>query len=113
MQVDGILTDFFSPDPDVVTGIDAGTWSATAVTDWNGDGDFDLFVAHEDGLLVFRNIGTARNPNFEQITAGFDGLAAFVASINRPSLAGGDWNGDGSGDLVIGGNTGTLRLSPG
>ena len=33
-----------------------------------------------------------------------------MASVNRPSLAGGDWNGDGLGDLVGGGNTGTLRL---
>ena len=76
LQVDGILTNFFSPDPDVVTGIQAGTWSATAVTDWDGDGDFDLFVAHEDGLLVFRNIGTARNPELPEITNGFEGLAA-------------------------------------
>ncbi len=110
MLVGGVLTDFFSPDPGVVTGIQAGTWSATAVTDWDGDGDLDLFVANENGLRVFRNIGTARNPNFEEITSGFAGLAAFVASIDRPSLAGGDWNGDGFGDLVIGGNTGTLRL---
>jgi hypothetical protein len=106
----GTLTDFFSTDPGVVTGIQAGTWSATAVTDWDGDGDLDLFVAHEGGLRVFRNIGTARNPNFEEITSGFAGLAAFVTSINRPILTGGDWNGDGFGDLVIGGNTGTLRL---
>lgn len=106
----GTLTDFFSPDPGVVTGIQAGTWSATAVTDWDGDGDLDLFVAHEGGLRVFRNIGTARNPNFEEITSGFGGLAAFVTATDRPSLTGGDWNGGGLGDLVIGGNTGTLRL---
>jgi hypothetical protein len=106
----GTLTDFFSPDPGVVTGIQAGTWSATAVTDWDGDGDLDLFVAHEGGLRVFRNIGTARNPNFEEITGGFGGLAAFVTATDRPSLTGGDWNGGGLGDLVIGGNTGTLRL---
>ena len=110
LLVGGTLTNFFSPDPGVVTGIQAGTWSATAVTDWDGDGDLDLFVAHEGGLRVFRNIGTARNPNFEEITSGFAGLAAFVTSIDRPSLTGGDWNGDGLGDLVIGGNTGTLRL---
>ena len=110
MLIGGVLTDFFSPDPGTVTGIQAGTWSATAVTDWDGDGDLDLFVAHEDGLRVFRNIGSPNNPNFEEITSGFAGLAAYIDSIDRPILTGGDWNGDGLGDLVIGGNTGTLRL---
>lgn len=108
--IGGVLTNFFSPDPGVVTGIQAGTWSATAVTDWDGDSDLDLFVAHESGLRVFRNIGTAHNPNFEEITSGFAALAAYVTSIDRPSLTGGDWSGDGLGDLIIGGNTGTLRL---
>jgi hypothetical protein len=110
MLVGGVLTDFFSPDPSVVMGIDAGPWSSMAATDWDGDGDFDLFVANEEGLRVFRNIGTARNPNFAEITTGFAALNAFVTAINRPSIAGGDWNDDGFGDLVIGGNTGTLRL---
>ncbi|MGL5020041.1 MAG: FG-GAP-like repeat-containing protein [Luteolibacter sp.] len=110
LLVNNTLTDFFSPDPGVVTGIDAGNWSAMAVTDWDGDGDLDLFVAHESGLRVFRNVGTARNPNFEEITSGFAGLTAFINNIDRPILTGGDWNGDGFGDLVIGGNTGTLRL---
>ena len=108
--IGGVLTDFFSPDLGVVTGIQAGTWSATAVSDWDGDGDLDLFVAHEDGLRVFRNIGTAHKPDFEEITEGFSALADYVAGIDRPILAGGDWNSDGKGDLVIGGNTGTLRL---
>ena len=110
IQLGGVLTNFFSTDPNVVSGIDAGTWSATAVTDWDGDGNPDLFVASEEGLRVFRNIGTARSPNFQEITTGFTGLAAYIASLNRPSLTGGDWNGDGKGDLIIGGNTGTLRL---
>lgn len=110
MAISGVLTDFFSPDPNVVTGIHAGTWSATTVTDWDGDGDPDLFIAHEDSLRVFRHIGTARNPKFEEITTGFAALAAYVAGIQRPVIAGGDWNGDGLGDLVIGGNTATLRL---
>lgn len=110
VQVGGILTDFFSTDPSTVTGIQAGTWSATAMTDWDGDGDLDLFIAHEDGLRVFRNIGTPRYPNFEEVTTGFGGLTAFVTGIDLPILAGGDWNGDGLGDLVIGGGTGSLRL---
>ncbi|MGL5020122.1 MAG: hypothetical protein ACRDBP_18450, partial [Luteolibacter sp.] len=52
LLVNNTLTDFFSPDPELMTGIDAGNWSATAVTDWDGDGDLDLFVAHESGLRV-------------------------------------------------------------
>ncbi|HEX7261522.1 MAG TPA: FG-GAP-like repeat-containing protein, partial [Luteolibacter sp.] len=87
-------------------------WSSTAVADWDGDGDLDLFVGHGSGLRVFRNIGTAHNPDFEEVTSGFAGLEAFITSVTRPILAGGDWNGDGFGDLVIGGNTGTLRLIP-
>jgi hypothetical protein len=110
IRIDGVLTDFFSPDPSTVTGIQVGAWASTAMTDWDGDGDFDLFVAHQDGLRVFRNIGTARNPDFGEITSGFAGLAATLAGIDRPILTGGDWNGDGLGDLVIGGNTGTMRL---
>lgn len=108
--VGGVLTDFFSPEIGAVTGIQAGTWSATAVSDWDGDGDLDLFIAHEDGLRVFRNTGTAHKPDFEEITDGFSALAACVADIDRPVLAGGDWNGDGKGDLVIGGSTGTLHF---
>jgi hypothetical protein len=110
LLIGGVLTDFFSPDPNSVTGIDAGTWSATAVTDWDDDGDFDLFIAHEGGLRVFRNIGTGNNPNFEEVSSGFTALSAYIAGIDRPMIAGGDWNGDGLGDLIIGGNTGTLRL---
>jgi hypothetical protein len=108
--IGSVLTDFFSPDPGVVTGIQAGTWSATAVTDWDGDGDLDLFVAHESGLRVFHNVGTAKNPNFEEVISGFEALAAYITSVDRPGLTGGDWNGDGLGDLIVGGNTGTMRL---
>jgi len=110
MQIGGVLTNFFSSSPSVVSGIQAGTWSSVGVSDWNGDGAPDLFVAHEDGLRVFRNVGTAHNPNFSEITTGFTSLSAYIAGIARPKICGGDWNGDGFGDLVIGGNTGTLRF---
>jgi hypothetical protein len=112
LLINGILQDFFSPDPNSVTGIQAGTWSSTAASDWDNDGDFDLFIAHESGLRVFRNIGSANNPNFQEITNGFTLLEAFITSITKPQIAGGDWNGDGFGDLVVGGSTGTLRLIP-
>ncbi|MFN4872999.1 MAG: FG-GAP-like repeat-containing protein [Akkermansiaceae bacterium] len=108
--IDGTLAVFFSSNPGVVTGILAGTYSAPAATDWDGDGDQDLFIAHEEGMRVFRNIGTAFNPNFSEITTGFSSLISYVTSITKPAICGGDWNGDGKGDLVIGGQTGSLRF---
>lgn len=108
--VDGILDGFFSPAPSLPTGIDVGDYAALAACDWDGDGDMDLFVAHEAGLRIWENIGTANNPNFHELTTGFSGLSSYIAGLNRPRIAGGDWNGDGYGDLVIGGATGTLRL---
>lgn len=47
--VDGILDGFFSPAPALPTGIDVGDYAALAACDWDGDGDMDLFVAHEAG----------------------------------------------------------------
>ncbi len=108
--IDGTLATFFSFSPNAVTGIDAGDWSAPATTDWDGDGDQDLFIAHEGGLRVFRNIGKVYNPNFSEITTGFTSLIAHVTSLTLPGMCGGDWNGDGFGDLVIGGETGELRF---
>ena len=108
--VNGALVDFFSPNPSVASGIQIGAEAAPAVADWDGDGDFDLFCAHAAGLRVFRNIGTSGNPDFEEVMDGFGGMASHVAALDRPMLAGGDWNGDGKGDFVIGGNTDSLRF---
>ena len=110
VPVDGLLADFFSPNTNVVTGLSTSTNSAMAVLDWNGDGTGDLFIAHAGGLRVFRNTGSRTNPDFSDITSGFDDLAAYLASLGRPVLAGGDFNGDGRADLVVGGSTSTLRL---
>ncbi|MGA0900646.1 MAG: FG-GAP repeat domain-containing protein, partial [Luteolibacter sp.] len=110
MLVGSVLSPFFSTDPDLLTGIQAGTWSSAAASDWDASGTMDLFIAHESGLRVFENIGTPYNPNFSEVLSGFGGLATYIAGITRPKICGGDWSGDGIGDLVIGGNTGTLRF---
>ncbi|MEY4489997.1 MAG: hypothetical protein RIQ79_2505 [Verrucomicrobiota bacterium] len=110
IPVNGLLTDFFSQNAGSVTGLGTSTNSSVAVLDWNGDGTGDLFIAHAGGLRVFQNTGARTNPDFSEITTGFSGLATYLASLGRPVLAGGDFNGDGRADLVIGGNTSTLRL---
>ncbi|MGA0901202.1 MAG: FG-GAP-like repeat-containing protein, partial [Luteolibacter sp.] len=115
IRTDSILTNFFSPDPDAPTGINVGAFASVAATDWDGDGDTDLFVSSNTGLRVWENIGTVGNPDFREITSGFSGLISYVSDVTRPRLAGGDWNNDGVGDLAIGGETTTVRLvaSPG
>ena len=110
LPVDRILTDFFSPDPNAIGPLDVGDFASAAATDWDGDGDMDLFVAHTAGLRIWENIGTVNSPDFSEVLSGFYGLTGFISSVDRPRIAGGDWNGDGLGDLVIGGNTGTVRL---
>lgn len=108
--VDGVLAEIYSFDPHVVTGWDLGEQSAVALGDWDGDGDLDLFLAHESGLKVFENVGTPRTVNLSERTEKFAGLAALVSGIESPVLSMGDFDGDGYEDLAIGGQTGVVRL---
>jgi hypothetical protein len=109
VQLDGTLGDFFSPDPDQPTGIDVGEFASVASADWDSDGDYELFVAHEDGLRIFENIGTANNTNFAEVSGSGAILDSF-ALYSKPVIAGGDWNDTGHDGLAIGGNTGTVTL---
>ncbi len=112
LPLNGALTTFFSTNTAAVSGITAGASSSAAFTDWDGDGDLDMLVVGEDTFRFFQNTGTARSMALQEVTTGFEPLAALIAAINHPVLAGGDWNGDGKGDLVVGGDTGTLLLFP-
>ncbi len=108
--VQGNLQDLFTFDPNVLplSGTDFGDHSAPALCDWDGDGDWDLFVATEAGLRVFENIGTRHTMNFAERTAQFAGLAGMIAAVTSPVLSSGDWNRDGREDLVVGGATGDI-----
>ena len=103
---EGVLAEFFSPDPAVRTGRDFGPDATPALGDWDGDGDLDLFVASSSGLTVWENIGTRFTPDFKDRSAHFAGLNPLVST----SIAVGDWNGDGRADLVLGGGDGILRF---
>ena len=109
-QVDGVLTEIYSFDPYVVTGWGMGDRAAVALGDWDGDEDWDLFLAHDGGLKVYENIGTRRTVYLSERTSRFSGPASLIAGIESPVLSAGDFDGDGYEDLAIGGETGVVRL---
>ena len=81
-----------------IAGIDLGFSSSPALGDIDGDGDLDIVVGNNDGLLfTITNAGTAAAPAFGapvQIT-GID-----VGDYATPAL--GDLDGDGDLDLIVG-----------
>ena len=110
VQVGGTLSAVYSPNPHFVTGWNFGPHAAPAVGDWNGDGTTDLFVVSANALWVLENTGSPAAPSFKLASnSAFANFAAVCASVTHPVLALGDWSGDGRADLVLGGQTGTLR----
>lgn len=83
--------------------IEVGRRSVPLLHDLDGDGLLDLLVgSEEDGVLVFRNVGTRTAPEFVP-----DGsLAVPIRGLAAPAL--GDVDGDGVDDLMLGGIGGGL-----
>ncbi|MFT5143201.1 MAG: hypothetical protein ACI80V_002208 [Rhodothermales bacterium] len=80
---------------------DVGRRSSPAFSDWDGDGDFDMFVGSElDGIQVFENTGSAKVPMF--VSRGE--LDVPTPVLVTPEFA--DLDGDGDEDLLIGGVSG-------
>lgn len=83
--------------------IDIGRRSVPVFSDWDGDGDQDLFIGSElDGILMFENTGSVREPMFEARGA----LDIPTPVLATPEFA--DMDGDGDEDLFVGGVSGGL-----
>jgi len=106
--------------------IDVGSGAYPVLFDWNGDGLQDLFIAnwgsfdsasYQDGILnsyftssisYYQNVGTTQQAEFLLITKDFGN----VKSLNMKGLypAFGDFNDDGTIDMLCGREDGTLVL---
>jgi len=81
-----------------------GSASAVHVTDWDGDGDFDLIVGTIRGkVCLIPNEGTSDFYSF-----GKEQEIASVSSRVGPFAA--DWDGDGDLDLLVGADDGSVSL---
>ena len=87
--------------------IDVGKGAYPEFTDWDGDGLLDLKVSDFEGnTTVFRNVGTAQQPAFEQLASGSDG-SGWSAECYY------DVDQDGWLDLVEGNQAGKLSFYKG
>ena len=72
-------------------------------TDYDGDGDPDLFVANDSAPnYLFRNEGGGGGPRFREVA--WEARAAFSAEGTAQAgmgIASGDYDGDGDGDLFV------------
>lgn len=91
----------FALDSESYDNIDVGRRSVPRFVDLDRDGDQDLILGSEsEGILVYRNDGTAKEPSFTH----FGQLPVEVSSFAVPAFV--DIDADGDLELFVGGNGG-------
>jgi hypothetical protein len=88
---------------DLYAGVDVGTMSRPAFSDYDSDGDPDLFIGSDDGIVYFwRNEGSSSEARFVEGEA----IETPARGVVTPALA--DMDADGDPDLVVGSPSGGL-----
>ena len=86
--------------------IDVGDRSKPTFVDFDHDGDFDVFIGEQDGLInYYENAGTARQPYFVRQINPFVGID--TGGLAAPTFV--DWDKDGDWDAFSGESDGTIH----
>jgi len=86
--------------------IDVGNRSSQAFVDIDADGDYDLFIGEQWGMLYYyRNEGTPNVDSFVFVTDNYEGID--VGGYSAPFFC--DIDNDGDSDLFIGEHAGNIN----
>lgn len=90
----------------LISQIDLGSDSKPVLADLDDDGDIDMLVGANLGILrFFENIGNSITATFDSDTTSFQGID--VGSYSAPALV--DWDNDNDLDLLIGNAAGRIE----